>query len=406
VSPEHAVQRVLGGFSLESKGSDVSKKTDSFLEENSQFSQEQELLNNSEYPTYRRLKEDFESEKKNDHGMIDQFTYGTGSEINDKKVSLIKKSDLHKKKDGPDQRDGIKKEINTIDEATKQEDSLHCSGCKRIFSGEYFYYEGEDFCYNCYKARTLNTCETCGKLVEGEGVIMEEKEGSTNREKRKKKVYHQECLNCSYCSKAILGKFFKIGDSVVCNSCAKLEGGHDACHACGQEVAGDCVLSDGKTFHPLCMKCSVCGDILSQQFFSQSGQLLCEADYHRIVGSCARCGQAAVGKIFQVASDVYHQDCLTCCVCDDSLVGVPFSVDDDQKIYCQDDFNRLYATHCSVCSRPIVPKKGESTASRIKALGRDFHPWCFVCDKCGEVLGEEFYHLHNKPYCLSCRRSS
>ena len=114
VSPEHAVKRVLGGFSLESKGSDVSKKTDSFLEENSQFSQEQELLKNSEYPTYRRLKEDFESEKKNDHGMIEQFTYGTDSEINDKKVSLMKKSDLHKKKDGPDQWDGIKKEINTI----------------------------------------------------------------------------------------------------------------------------------------------------------------------------------------------------------------------------------------------------------------------------------------------------
>ena len=114
VSPEHAVQRVLGGFSLESKGSDVSKKTDSFLEENSQFSQEQELLKNSEYPTYRRLKEDFESEKRNDHGVIEQFRYGTDSEINDKKVSLMKKSDLHKKKDGPDQWDGIKREINTI----------------------------------------------------------------------------------------------------------------------------------------------------------------------------------------------------------------------------------------------------------------------------------------------------
>ena len=114
VSPEHAVQRVLGGFSLESKGSDVSKKTDSFLEENRQFRQQQGLIKNSEYPTYRRLKEDFESEKRNDHGVIEQFRYGTDSEINDKKVSLMKKSDLHKKKDGPDQRDGIKKEINTI----------------------------------------------------------------------------------------------------------------------------------------------------------------------------------------------------------------------------------------------------------------------------------------------------
>ena len=57
-------------------------------------------------------------------------------------------------------------------------------------------------------------------------MIMEEKEGRTKQEMRMKKVYHQECLNCSYCSESILGKFFKIGDSVVCSSCAKIEVRH------------------------------------------------------------------------------------------------------------------------------------------------------------------------------------
>ena len=73
-----------------------------------------------------------------------------------------------------------------------------------------------------YQARTQDTCEICSKVVEGEGVMIEEGEDS-NKKKKKKKVYHAECLKCSQCAKRILGKFFKIGDSVVCNSCAKKE---------------------------------------------------------------------------------------------------------------------------------------------------------------------------------------
>merc|ERR1719348_914864 len=124
-----------------------------------------------------------------------------------------------------------------------------------------------------------------------------------------------------------------------------------------------------------------------------------------MVGSCARCGDIAGGKIFRVGNSVYHQTCLTCSVCDVSLVGVPFSVDDDERIYCEKDYARLHAPQCSVCKSPIVPRQGETTAARIKALGRDFHTWCFVCEGCGKILGEEFYPLDNKPYCYTCRKT-
>ena len=41
---------------------------------------------------------------------------------------------------------------------------------------------------------------------------------------------------------------------------------------------------------------------------------------------------------------------------------------------------RLFAYQCSVCSKPIVPKEGQTKAPRIRALDRDFHPQCFKCE--------------------------
>ena len=66
----------------------------------------------------------------------------------------------------------------------------------------------------------------CGKLVDGDGVKLEEKDKLMmieEKDKEQEKVYHRQCLTCSRCTKAILGKFFTIGGAAVCHSCAKTE---------------------------------------------------------------------------------------------------------------------------------------------------------------------------------------
>ena len=60
----------------------------------------------------------------------------------------------------------------------------------------------------------------CGKLVDGDGVKLEE-EDKFMKDKEQEKVYHRHCLTCSRCTKAILGKFFTIGGAAVCHSCVK-----------------------------------------------------------------------------------------------------------------------------------------------------------------------------------------
>ena len=40
---------------------------------------------------------------------------------------------------------------------------------------------------------------------------------------------------------------------------------------------------------------------------------------------------------------------------------------------------RKYAPRCSACKLPIAPKDGETTAQRLTAFDKDWHPDCFKC---------------------------
>jgi hypothetical protein len=109
---------------------------------------------------------------------------------------------------------------------------------------------------------------------------------------------------------------------------------------------------------------------------------------------CRGCNQAITKDFMSLSDWTYHIECFVCCNCRQPITG-PVGVENDM-LYCSDDYFNLYASRCAGCNEFI-----QGTVTR--ALGKYFHPDCFVCSRCGTLLKNgEYYTKANdpNPYCL------
>ncbi|XP_036183958.1 actin-binding LIM protein 2 isoform X17 [Myotis myotis] len=89
---------------------------------------------------------------------------------------------------------------------------------------------------------------------------------------------------------------------------------------------------------------------------------------------CTTCGNVCRGEVLRVQSQYFHLKCFVCKVCGCDLAEGGFFVRQGEHI-CTRDYQRLYGTRCFSCDRFI---EGEV----VSALGRTYHPDCFVCAVC------------------------
>uniref|UniRef100_A0A8C5L2J3 Actin-binding LIM protein 2 n=1 Tax=Jaculus jaculus TaxID=51337 RepID=A0A8C5L2J3_JACJA len=89
---------------------------------------------------------------------------------------------------------------------------------------------------------------------------------------------------------------------------------------------------------------------------------------------CNTCGNVCRGEVLRVQNKYFHIKCFVCKACGCDLAEGGFFVRQGEHI-CTRDYQRLYGTRCFSCDRFI---EGEV----VSALGKTYHPDCFVCAVC------------------------
>ncbi|KAM3869153.1 actin-binding LIM protein 3-like [Diretmus argenteus] len=111
---------------------------------------------------------------------------------------------------------------------------------------------------------------------------------------------------------------------------------------------------------------------------------------------CERCREACRGEVVRVKNTHFHVHCFTCQVCGCDLVHSGFFHHSGEYI-CTEDYQRLYGTQCDSCDQYI-------TGEVVSALGRTYHPHCFVCSICRSPfpIGDRVTFCGKKCVCQQC----
>ena len=81
------------------------------------------------------------------------------------------------------------------------------------------------------------------------------------------------------------------------------------------------------------------------KIFSQKKRYFTENFFQKINGEamdCKMCGGKVEGEIIRAVGFVFHPNCFKCCICGINLSNreVPFTTDEDNRIYCQNCYNQ------------------------------------------------------------------
>ncbi|XP_041845478.1 actin-binding LIM protein 3 isoform X5 [Melanotaenia boesemani] len=111
---------------------------------------------------------------------------------------------------------------------------------------------------------------------------------------------------------------------------------------------------------------------------------------------CHRCREICKGEVVRVQDTHFHVKCFTCTVCNCDLAHSGFFQKKGEYI-CTSDYQRLYGTRCDRCNSFI-------TGEVVSALGRTYHPKCFVCSVCSKPfpIGDKVTFSGKDCVCQQC----
>ncbi|XP_060795908.1 actin-binding LIM protein 1 isoform X3 [Neoarius graeffei] len=115
----------------------------------------------------------------------------------------------------------------------------------------------------------------------------------------------------------------------------------------------------------------------------------------KLVIQCYKCREPCKGEVLRVQSKHFHIKCFTCKVCGCDLAQGGFFMKNGEYL-CTLDYQRLHGTRCHGCGNFV---EGEV----VTALGKTYHPTCFVCTICKRPFPAGDRVTFNGKDCL-CQR--
>ncbi|XP_060544985.1 actin-binding LIM protein 2 isoform X6 [Pantherophis guttatus] len=111
---------------------------------------------------------------------------------------------------------------------------------------------------------------------------------------------------------------------------------------------------------------------------------------------CHNCGSPCKGEVLRVQKKYFHIKCFVCKACGCDLAQGGFFVRQGDYV-CTSDYQRLYGTRCFSCDEFI---EGEV----VSALGKTYHPNCFVCVLCRQPFppGDRVTFNGKECVCQKC----
>ncbi|KAI6203352.1 LIM domain-containing protein jub [Aphelenchoides besseyi] len=94
--------------------------------------------------------------------------------------------------------------------------------------------------------------------------------------------------------------------------------------------------------------------------------------------------------ILQAIGKNFHPHCFCCFDCGRCLDGLPFCVDSEDRVFCMEDYERLFIPTCARCNNPIKASNSYGQIVRVVAMDdREYHIGCYSCEGCGMQLTNE-----------------
>ncbi|XP_070509544.1 LIM homeobox transcription factor 1-beta isoform X1 [Chironomus tepperi] len=125
----------------------------------------------------------------------------------------------------------------------------------------------------------------------------------------------------------------------------KCEKVYEICEGCSQKIYDRYYLNVAdKSWHESCLTCNICNLLLNYKCYVRNSKLYCKDDYYRIYGTkCVRCCEKITPDemVMKIQNSyIYHVNCFTCCSCNQPLQkGEQFAFRGGQLL-CRADFEK------------------------------------------------------------------